>query len=110
MAFYLFGALGLVWVAFWMPNVSDDPATDRHITPAERALLGADRELRERVDMPWRRYLTAPAVWAIFVAHFCNNWALYLLISWLPSYFREQLGLSITNAGLFAPHPGWRRS
>jgi ACS family sodium-dependent inorganic phosphate cotransporter len=49
--------------------------------------------------------LTAFPVWAIFVAHFCNNWALYLLISWLPSYFREALGLSISNASLFAAAP-----
>jgi len=105
MAFYAFGAIGLVWVAFWMPKVSDDPVTDPRTTAAERALLGADRQPRENTGMPWRRFLTAPGVWAIFVAHFCNNWALYLLISWLPSYFREQLGLSITNAGLFAAAP-----
>jgi ACS family sodium-dependent inorganic phosphate cotransporter len=105
MAFYVFGAIGVVWVAFWMPNVSDDPAKDARVSAAERALLSTDRQRSEQGLMAWRKFMTAPAAWAIFVTHFANNWALYLLISWLPSYFREQLGLSITNAGLFAAAP-----
>jgi ACS family sodium-dependent inorganic phosphate cotransporter len=106
MAFYVFGALGLVWVVFWLPKVTDDPTADPHISPQElRVLRGPRVATDEWRTIPWRRYLTALPVWAIFVAHFCNNWALYLLISWLPSYFREALGLSISNASLFAAAP-----
>ena len=105
MAFYVFGAIGLIWVAVWMSKVADNPRADPRTTPEELTLLSADRALIENSPVPWRKFLTVPAVWAIFVTHFCNNWALYLLISWLPSYFREQLGLSITNAGLFAAAP-----
>jgi len=105
MAFYVFGALGLVWLAFWLPGVRDNPATDPHISRAELELLQAQKAGHGAQEFPWRRYLTSPAVWAIFVAHFCHNWALYLLISWLPSYFREQLGLSISSAGAFAAAP-----
>jgi MFS transporter, ACS family, solute carrier family 17 (sodium-dependent inorganic phosphate cotransporter), other len=106
MAFYVFGALGLVWVVIWLPNVTDDPAAHPHISPGELQLLQrrpAGTEAQRAI--PWRRYLTSAPVWAIFVIHFSNNWALYLLISWLPSYFREALGLSISNAGLFAAAP-----
>ncbi|HKE43251.1 MAG TPA: MFS transporter [Steroidobacteraceae bacterium] len=105
MAFYFFGALGLVWLAFWMPIVRDNPATDPRVSPSELALLRRDKPAAQPRVFPWRRYLASPAVWAVFVAHFCQNWALYLLISWLPSYFSEQLGLSISNAGLFAAAP-----
>jgi MFS transporter, ACS family, solute carrier family 17 (sodium-dependent inorganic phosphate cotransporter), other len=106
MAFYVFGAIGLVWVAVWLPKVTDDPGADPHISPQElRLLRGEGGASEEQRAIPWRRYLTAFPVWAIFVTHFCNNWALYLLISWLPSYFREALGLSISNASLFAAAP-----
>ena len=106
MAFYVFGALGLVWVVFWLPKVTGDPAADPHISPQElRMFRGQGVATEQWRAIPWRRYLTALPVWAIFVAHFCNNWALYLLISWLPSYFREALGLSISNASLFAAAP-----
>jgi ACS family sodium-dependent inorganic phosphate cotransporter len=52
-----------------------------------------------------RRLLTKSPVWAIFIAHFCNNWGLYLLIAWLPSYFRDAMGLSFANAGVYAAAP-----
>jgi ACS family sodium-dependent inorganic phosphate cotransporter len=106
MAFYVFGAIGLVWVGFWLPKVTDDPGADPHISPQELRLLQIQGVAAEpQPAMPWRRCLTAFPVWAIFVTHFCNNWALYLLISWLPSYFREALGLSISNASLFSAAP-----
>jgi len=106
MAFYVFGAIGLVWVTAWQARITDDPASDPHVAPKELALLRArENETRSSPKIPWRTFLTAPAVWAIFVTHFCANWGLYLLLSWLPSYFREALGLSISNAGLFAAAP-----
>ncbi|HEY7378254.1 MAG TPA: MFS transporter [Steroidobacteraceae bacterium] len=105
MAFYFFGAVGLLWLAFWMPAVRDDPATDPRISRQELELLQRGKSVVLARSFAWRRYLAAPSVWAIFVTHFCHNWALYLLLSWLPSYFREQLGLSISNAGLFAAAP-----
>lgn len=106
MAFYSFGVIGLLWVAMWMVRVSNDPANDPHIQPAERALLASIRtESHETRATPWRLLLTHPPLWALVVTHFATNWSLYVLLSWLPSYFREVQGLSITNAGLFSAAP-----
>jgi ACS family sodium-dependent inorganic phosphate cotransporter len=44
-------------------------------------------------------------VWAMIVSHFATTWTLYVLLSWLPSYFRDVQGLSIANAGLFSAAP-----
>jgi ACS family sodium-dependent inorganic phosphate cotransporter len=33
------------------------------------------------------------------------NWSQYVLLSWLPSYFREVHGLSIAHSGLFSAAP-----
>src|SRR5262249_2531388 len=52
-----------------------------------------------------RRLLTKPAVWALIINHFCNNWSLYVLLTWLPSYFRKVQGLSISGAGLASAAP-----
>ena len=38
-------------------------------------------------------------------AQFASIWALYVLLSWLPSYFREAHGVSIANAGLYSSAP-----
>ena len=104
-AFYSFGAVGFVWLLFWLLAVHDHPAAHPRIAREEIHLLQAHAPAGPARVFPWRRYLTSPAAWSIFVTHFCNTWALYLLLSWLPSYFREQLGLSIANAGLFAAAP-----
>lgn len=92
--FYLFGALGLVWAIPWFTRVGSgrSPEVEPERPPAERAI-------------PWRAIVTRPSVWAIVVSHFCNNWALYVLLAWLPSYFKATFGVGIANAGLLAAAP-----
>jgi ACS family sodium-dependent inorganic phosphate cotransporter len=46
-----------------------------------------------------------PAVWAIIVGHFACNWTVYLLLAWLPSYFKTTFGVSLANAGLLSAAP-----
>lgn len=54
--------------------------------------------------IPWKSLFGSSAVWALVINHFCSNWGLYMLLTWLPSYFRHQ-GLSIGSAGLFSAAP-----
>ncbi|MCO5603255.1 hypothetical protein L7F22_057403 [Adiantum nelumboides] len=37
--------------------------------------------------------------------HFCGNWGHYCVLAWLPTYFREELNLSLTNAALVSIVP-----
>jgi ACS family sodium-dependent inorganic phosphate cotransporter len=105
-SFYLFGALGLAWTALWLARVSNDPAGDRRVTAQELRLLQASSaEPEGAAVVPVRTLLTRKPVWAVFIAHFCNNWGLYLLIAWLPSYFRDSLGLSFGSAGVYSAAP-----
>jgi ACS family sodium-dependent inorganic phosphate cotransporter len=55
--------------------------------------------------MPWGKLLRIPIVRAFVTAHFCHNWALFVLVSWLPSYFHEHLGLGVARAGLYSALP-----
>jgi MFS transporter, ACS family, solute carrier family 17 (sodium-dependent inorganic phosphate cotransporter), other len=105
-AFYTFGVVGLAWVILWFLRIENDPASDKRLGAEERALLptGPARDgIKE--SLPWRALFGAPAVWAIVVSHFASNWALYFFLAWLPSYFKESLGLTIANAGLFSTVP-----
>ena len=106
LSFYVFGALGLLWAAAWIAGVHNNPSEDRGLGAAERGLLERlTRDAAEKSPTPWHRLLTRPAVVAVFVGHFCNNWGLYFLLAWLPSYFRDALGLSVANASLSAAAP-----
>ncbi|MBL6751699.1 MAG: MFS transporter [Nevskia sp.] len=90
--FYVFGALGLVWALLWFSGVRGGYGI---APPAAQA----------QVPIPWRRLLTLPPVWAIVVAHFCANWTLYVLLAWLPSYFKSSFGVSLVNAGMLSAAP-----
>jgi ACS family sodium-dependent inorganic phosphate cotransporter len=106
MAFYSFGLVGLAWVAVWFAWISNDPADDTRMSPAERNLLQAARPATRASDpVPWKRLLLHVPTWAMVSAHFATTWSLYMLLAWLPSYFREVQGLSIANAGLFSAAP-----
>lgn len=106
MVFYLFGSVGVIWTLVWLRSAYDTPAEHPRISREELALLEASAEpRRDKPPVPWRRIFTSSAVWALFINHFCSNWVFYILLAWLPSYFRTQLGISITSAGLYSAGP-----
>ena len=106
MPFYVFGSLGLFWLILWFRQVQNDPVTDQRLGPEERELLQAGRPTMDRVDrMPLRRLLLRAPVTGIVAGHVSHTWSLYVLLSWLPSYFREVHALSISHAGLFSAAP-----
>ena len=64
------------------------------------------RRRRERPRaIPWGRLLRLPAVWAIIVGHFASNWGLYVLLAWLPTYFKSTFGVSLASAGVLSAAP-----
>jgi ACS family sodium-dependent inorganic phosphate cotransporter len=103
-AFYLFGPLGLAWVALWLQLVGEDPATDARVGEEERAILRAPAAARGD-GVPYRRLLLRAPALAIVVSHFTSNWCLYVLLAWLPSYFRDAQHLGIASAGFFSAAP-----
>jgi MFS transporter, ACS family, solute carrier family 17 (sodium-dependent inorganic phosphate cotransporter), other len=92
--FYLFGGVGLVWAVIWFTQISGGRSPE--VEPEPKA---AERRI------PWARIVSRPSVWAIVMSHFCNNWTLYLLLAWLPSYFKSTFGVSIASAGLLSAAP-----
>jgi ACS family sodium-dependent inorganic phosphate cotransporter len=92
MPFYSFGLAGLVWAAFWFARLTNSDGADRLHSIAHGRI-------------PWRQIMNSRAVWAIIVAHFCYNWCSYVLLAWLPSYFKSAFGLTIAGAGMISAAP-----
>ena len=90
--FYAFAALGVIWALVWVTKIADGPRIESEPGP-----------LRPRI--PWSRLLRSPAIWAIVSNHLCHNWSLYVLLSWLPSYFKRTFGVTLTSAGLLSAGP-----
>lgn len=102
--FYGFGLLGFLWAAAWFRIARDDPHTHPGVGAVEREWLPPAR-VAAATPIPWRLLLSKPAVWALIVNHFCSNWVLYVLLAWLPSYFRDTQGVSVTGAGAWSAAP-----
>jgi len=105
--FYVFGAAGLVYAVIWYALVRDSPARHPGVAPAERELIAAGVDVvgEERTPLPLGKILRATPFWALVINHFCSNWILYVLLSWLPSYFRDVQNMNIAKAGLAAAAP-----
>jgi ACS family sodium-dependent inorganic phosphate cotransporter-like MFS transporter 5 len=110
--FLLHGMLGVAWVLLWLWAVHETPAAHPRCSAAERdyiaACLVAERPsgwVARTGRAPWGRILCSPAVLAICVANWANNWGDYVLIDGLPSYFRDVLGFDLATAGALAALP-----
>lgn len=104
--FYIFGLFGVIWAAFWYFKATSYPAEYPGITAEELELLDSSPGgKQEPADIPWKKLLSHRAVLVIFVNHFCTNWGLYMMLAWLPSYFRDVQSLSVAGAGFYSAAP-----
>lgn len=112
-AFFLFGSAGLLWFLIWQAWAASSPAESPHVSGAERAYIlagaagagarGGGTEMPETI--PWREILSKKEVWAIIVSHFCHNWGTFILLTWMPSYYHDELGFDLMQSGLYSVLP-----
>lgn len=105
-AFYLFGAVGVLWFVAWQRLVTARPEEHDRIGAAELALL-KEQPLPDGAEAstPLVHFLGNRATWAIIAAHFASNWTLYVVLSWLPKYVNEGLGVSFAAVGVVSMLP-----
>jgi len=102
--FYSFGMLGLIWFIFWNKNFTSDPQDHEHISSEELELIKSEAPADSRASkLPLRKLLSNLPFIAITVATFCNNWALFTFISYLPKYVNSPisaggLGIELDSA------------
>ena len=55
--------------------------------------------------IPWKLLLSRKEVWAIIISHFCHNWGVFILLTWMPTYYAQVLKFDLLSAGLAATYP-----
>ncbi|KAL6047534.1 Solute carrier family 17 member 5 [Balamuthia mandrillaris] len=115
--FYWCGAAGFFWVAVWEHFVTDSPSSHPSIEAAEAnyiersldkqglpgAKSNADISIMKRV--PWRSIIKTKAFLCIVVCHFSRNWIVYVMMSWLPTFFTGALHVDFKDLGAYATLP-----
>ncbi|MBV8094221.1 MAG: MFS transporter [Acetobacteraceae bacterium] len=100
--------IGLTWVAFWWWLVTDTPAQNPNVTPAERDLVARSRALAPAGDDPTTtiaQWLRSPTVLAIALAFFSYNYVLYFFLTWLPTYLTYVHHLNIQQMSIVTVLP-----
>lgn len=105
-AFYSFGIIGILWFFVWQKLISSTPVDNPNISSGELAHIQSEGE-PSKIDKapPLKILIKSPAIRAIMVAHFCNNWSLFLLLSWLPTFINKGLGVDYASVGMFTMIP-----
>lgn len=113
-SFWLFGALGIVWVVFFAWWFRDSPADHPAVNAAELALIEGDRRAKiedlgshppssAHADVPWRALLTSVNLWVYSAMAFCSAFTVYLYFTHFPSYLKQRHAISegwLSVAGL----------
>jgi MFS transporter, ACS family, D-galactonate transporter len=85
--FVLNGAFCFFWLIPWLLFVRDDRKSS--ITPEKGA------------SVSWGALLAAPLMWGTCIATFCYMYFVYFCMTWMPTYFKDRFGLSLTASGWF---------
>jgi ACS family glucarate transporter-like MFS transporter len=106
-AFAVFGAVGLVWCATCALWYRDDPAEHPSVNPAELKIIrvGAMPPPKANEGVPWKTLLFNRNVLALFCSYFASGFGFQFFVTWLPTYFMREHGLSLQKSGLFAALP-----
>ena len=98
-AFIITGALGFVWLFFWLA-LYQSPESHPHVTPDELAYIRSDPPDKPG-HIPWLRLLGYRQTWAFVIGKAMTDpiWLFYLF--WLPKFLDTNFGVKL--AGLAAP-------
>ena len=126
-AFFFFGAAALVWVPLWVPaefqvvrdvgeageGVGDGVVTgntnknnehgrkvENKVVPRSTAEFKSSGWIQE-----WLGLMETNEVRAICIAQFAQSYGSYGLLSWLPTYFDEALGVPLADLPAFTVLP-----
>ncbi|KAI3860606.1 hypothetical protein MKW98_017241 [Papaver atlanticum] len=107
-AFALFSSLGLLWLTVWLPGVTNDPRESRLISDTELELIqaGKTETITNSGKLPSLRELFSKIpTWAIVFANVTNNWGYFVLLSWMPVYFKTVYNVNLKQAAWFSALP-----
>ncbi len=105
-AFYLYGGIGFVWYYFWKKHVTSSPKDSKNISKEELEYIVENAPASTAGEtLPFKKWITNKPLWAIIVAHFCNNYSLFVFLSWLPTFINEKLGIQLAAIGFIAMIP-----
>lgn len=114
LSFVVTGALGLVFVVFWV-WLYRSPRKHHMISQEELEYIEAggahtrdyERQQQRSNDnsVRWRDLFLYRTVWGMALGFFCESFIIYFFITWFPTYLVNARGFSLLELGFFGTIP-----
>ena len=106
MAFIVIGALGFIWMGFWV-FMYTPPAKSKHVNKAELEYIEQDKhevggtyvEEKNEKKMKFWQCFSYKQTWAFAFGKFMTDGVWWFFLFWTPSYLFTQFGIK-TSSGL----------
>lgn len=87
-AFYILGAVGVIWSVVWYLFYRNQPKEMRGITQAEidEAPVTQMVTTTEKVSIPWKSLLSSKQFWLILSMYFFYAFGSWFFFSWFPTF------------------------
>jgi ACS family hexuronate transporter-like MFS transporter len=97
-AFIITGAVGFVWVVFWL-LLYRKPEEHPRLSKAELAYIQSDPP-DPAGKTPWARLLPHRQTWAFAIGKFLTDPIWWVYLFWLPDFLNKKHGLNLKDFGL----------
>ncbi len=108
MSFVITGALGFLWLGFWL-WLYRSPSKHPWVTPEERAYIESDAPPiqggTEGPKVRWRDLFRYRTIWGMMLGFFCLNFVIYFFSTWFPTYLIQARGFDLKKMGLVGMIP-----
>lgn len=102
-AFVWIGAIGFIWVGFWL-GMFDDPTRQKRLSRAELEYIRRGEAPAAAVDTSpspgWLTLLGMRQTWAFVVGKFMTDGVWWFFLFWLPKYLTDEYGIKATDMAL----------
>lgn len=95
-SFIVAGALGFVWLAFWLA-IYRRPEEQPRVSKAELALILSDPG-EKIASVPWSRVIWRKEAWAFAIAKFLTDPIWWFYLFWIPGYLQTSFHLTLSQS------------
>ena len=96
-AFIATGAIGFVWLLFWMP-LYREPEVHPRVSARELAYIRSDPP-DPPARVPWRALLPLRQTWAFMLGKFLTDPIWWLYLFWIPDFLNRNHGIDLRLVG-----------
>lgn len=110
--FVIFGLSGFLWVLVWLSATASTPARSTQISQYELEYIQSQNQKSFKKNLktakvipPFRLLLSKMATWSLIVANAMHSWGFFIILSWMPIYFKTIYHVDLRQAAWFSAVP-----